>query len=95
MRAAQSGFVYHVLNRGNARRQLFFKEGDYRAFLRVLSEAKEEFPMRLLAYCVMPNHFHIVLRPHADGDLGRFVQWLRTTHAQRYHRHYRTMFGPV
>ena len=47
-------------------------------------------PVDLLGYCLMPNHFHLVLRPHEDGDLGRWMQWLLTTHARRYHRHYGT-----
>ena len=46
--------------------------------------------MDLLGYCLMPNHFHLVLRPHGDGDLGRWMQWLLTAHARRYHRHYGT-----
>ena len=38
----------------------------------------------------MPNHFHLLMRPQADGDLGRWVQWLLMAHARRYHRHYGT-----
>ncbi len=75
-RAASSGFVYHVLNRGNARRKLFFKEGDYRAFLRVLTDAKKHAPMRLLAYRVMPNHWHPLCGPVdalAGGRVPRLV----------------------
>lgn len=44
--------------------------------------------MRLLAYCLLPNHFHLVLWPHEDGDLSRWMQWLLTSHVRRYHRHY-------
>ena len=44
--------------------------------------------MRLLGYCLMPNHFHLILWPHNDGDLGRWMQWLLTSHVRRYHRHY-------
>ncbi len=44
--------------------------------------------MRLLAYCLMPNHFHLVLRPHCDGDLSHWMQWLMTTHVRRYLTHY-------
>ena len=44
--------------------------------------------MRLLAWCLMPNHFHLVLWPHGDGDLSRWMQWLLTSHVRRYHRHY-------
>ena len=44
--------------------------------------------MRLLAWCLIPNHFHLVLWPHGDGDLSRWMQWLMTSHVRRYHRHY-------
>jgi putative transposase len=43
--------------------------------------------MRILAYCVMPNHWHFVLWPTSDGTLSRFVRWLSSTHAQRRHVH--------
>jgi putative transposase len=42
----------------------------------------------VLAYCLMPNHFHLVVRPHGDGELSRWMQWLLTTHVRRYRRHY-------
>jgi hypothetical protein len=44
--------------------------------------------MRVLAYCLLNNHFHLILRPHNDGDLSRWMQWLLTSHVRRYHRHY-------
>jgi putative transposase len=46
--------------------------------------------MRVLAYCLLPNHFHLVLWPHRDGDLSRWMQWVQTTHVRRYHEHYHT-----
>ena len=46
--------------------------------------------MRLLAYCLMPNHFHVLLWPREDGDLSRFMSWLTMTHTQRWHAHHRT-----
>ena len=79
---------YHVLNRGNGRLEVFHKDDDYAAFLRLLCEASERVPMRLLAYCLMPNHFHLVVWTHEDGDLSRWMQWLLTSHVRRYHRHY-------
>jgi len=66
---------------------LFEKDGDYQAFEAVLAETLELRPMRLLAYCVMPNHWHMVLWPKADGDLGSFMQRLSVTHARRWHEH--------
>ena len=56
-RAAPGGFVYHALNRGVARLPLFAKAGDYEAFERVLDEALQEHPTRVLADCLMPNHW--------------------------------------
>jgi putative transposase len=44
--------------------------------------------MRLIAYCLMPNHFHLALWPHEDDDLSRWMQWLMTTHVHRYLAHY-------
>ena len=87
-RATPGGSVYHVLNRGNARRTVFHKDGDYAAFRRLLREAQERTPVRLLAYCLMPNHFHLAVRPAGDRDLSRFMQWLLTANVRRYHRHY-------
>src|SRR6266545_584478 len=87
-RASVGGVCYHVLNRGNARRTVFSKDGDYAAFLTALGHAHEELPMRVLAYCLMPNHFHLVLWPHADGDLSRWMHWLTNAHVRRYHQHY-------
>jgi putative transposase len=88
VRASQGKFCYHVLNRGNARSEVFHKPEDYAAFLQALSESSVRLPMGLLAYCLMPNHFHLVLRPVGDGDLSRWMQWLMTTHVRRYLRHY-------
>ena len=80
--------VYHVLNRGNGRRKLFHKDADYEAFLELLAEALARLPMRMLGFCLMPNHWHLVLWPREDGDLSRFMRWLSNTHVRRYHQHY-------
>ena len=80
------GLVFHVMNRGARRAGIFLGEEDYRAFLRILVEALTHVPARLLAFVVMPNHFHLVLWPVGDQDLSRFMQWLTRTHAQRWHR---------
>lgn len=89
-RASVGGVCYHVINRGNARGDVFRKQDDYAAFLDLMEEAGERLPMRLLAWCLVPNHFHLVLWPHGDGDLSRWMQWLMTSHVRRYHRHYQS-----
>lgn len=85
-RASVGGYCYHVLNRGNGRAKVFHAEGDYQAFVGLLSQASQRVPMRLLAYCLMPNHVHLALWPHQDGDLSKWMQWLLTAHVRRYHR---------
>jgi putative transposase len=89
-RAAVGGICYHVINRGNARREVFLKEGDYEAFLKAMGHACVEIDMPVLAYCLLPNHFHLVLWPTEDGDLGRWMHWLLNAHVRRYHQHYQT-----
>ena len=91
LRVAPGGLVYHVLNRANGRQRLFDGDGDYRAFEWVLMQACERVSMRLLAYCVMPNHWHLVVWPQQDGDLSRFMNWLTLTHTQRWHTHRQTV----
>ena len=85
------GTVYHALNRANFRSRLFRTETHYRDFLAILEETLAVVPMRILAYCLMPNHWHLVLYPRADGDLARFLQRVTLTHTQRYHARTRTL----
>ena len=91
LRTALGGLVYHVLNRANGRQVLFNDAGDYAAFERVLHEAQQRIAMRLLAYCVMPTHWHLVLWTYGDGDLSRFISWLTLTHTQRWHAYRQTV----
>jgi putative transposase len=66
--------VFHVLNRGVGRMNLFAKEQDYVAFLDILRETLAVNPLRLGAFCLMPNHWHFVVWPEADGQLAAFFQ---------------------
>jgi len=96
LRFASGGYVYHVLNRAVGRARIFNKSPDYAAFERVLKEAKARLPMRLLAYCCMPNHWHLVVWPFNDGDLSEWLRWLTVTHTQRWHAHHHTAgTGPL
>ncbi len=87
-RASAGGLCYHIINRGNARAEVFHKPEDFDAFVRIMGEAGFRVPMRIIAHCLMPNHFHLVLWPRADGDLSRWMHWVLTTHVRRYLRHY-------
>jgi putative transposase len=95
-RNAKGNSIYHILNRANGREKIFKKEKDYESFLKLLAETKEKYPMRILSFCIMPNHWHLVLYPEKDEDLSRFMRYLTHTHTQRYHAHYKTIgYGHV
>ena len=84
-RINKGGVVYHVSNRANGRLKIFKKPSDFEAFEQILSEAIERFDMRLCSYCIMSNHWHLVLWPRDDGDLSSFMKWLTVTHSHRWH----------
>jgi len=58
----------------------------YASFVRLFGEANARISMRLVAFCLMPNHFHLVLWPENDGSLSPWMQWLLTIHVRRHHR---------
>ena len=84
-RTSVGDYVYHVLNRANARVSVFDNDKDYNTFETILEDAVAKFDMRLLSYCIMPNHWHLVLYPKKDGDLIKFMGWLSNTHTRRWH----------
>ena len=91
---APAGVIFHVLNRGVGRRELFADAGDYAAFERCLAHALAAVPeVALLAYCLMPNHWHLLVVPATDGALGRFMHRLTLTHTCRWHAHRGTAGG--
>jgi len=92
-RYTPGGLVYHVLNRAVARLPLFRKEADYAAFERIMLEAQEQHPTRLLAWCLMKNHWHFVVWPRTDDELSAFMRWLAHTHAMRWHVSHNTVGG--
>jgi putative transposase len=87
-RKTAPGCVHHVVNRGNRKKIIFYKPGDYRAFLAVLGEAVNRFGMRVISFCIMRNHWHLVLWPDEDVSISAFMHWLTSTHVRRYHAHY-------
>jgi len=89
-RLLQDGLVYHVLNRGNRRSQIFKDPVDYSSFLTTLVDAMSAVPMRLLAFCLMPNHWHLVLWPNQGNELSTYMEWMMNAHVRRYHARHGT-----
>src|SRR5712664_959428 len=82
--------VYHVVNRGAKKARLFEHSSDFHAFEQLLGIARIRFQMRILAYCLMPNHWHLLLWPRRDGELSEFMRWLAVTHTRRWHAQHDT-----
>ncbi len=82
-RVAVGGVVYHCINRSNGQVTIFNTDEEYRHFESLLQEGVELIGMRILAYCIMPNHWHLVLYPRNDADMGEFVRWITTTHVRQ------------
>ncbi len=83
-RVAPGGLVYHVLNRAVGQIVMFRRDADFEAFERIMQEAQELHPIRILSYCLMSNHWHFVVWPERDGQVTAFFRWLTHTHALRW-----------
>jgi putative transposase len=95
-RLAAGDIAYHVLNRRAGRLALFEKPTDYAAFEKILAEAHTQTKIRIAAYCLMPNHWHLLLWPRHDGELSEVLRWITVTHTQRWHAHHHSAgTGPV
>jgi putative transposase len=92
-RAAVGGIVYHVLNRGNNRAAIFRKPQDFEAFATLLAEGRERAAIDVFAFCLMSNHWHLLVRPKGDRDLANYLSWVTNTHVKRYRAHYRASSG--
>lgn len=95
-RSKVSASFFHVVNRSIRKQPVFLRTTDYKAFLKALRQGLDRYPIRLIAYCLMPNHWHLIVGPNSTESLSRFMQWVTATHATRWHRNRNTVGqGPV
>lgn len=95
-RRLDSEHYFHVINRSSFRVPIFLRPKDYRDFLSILREGLQRFSVPLVAYCIMDNHWHLVVGPTGTPGLSRLLHWVTTTHAVRIHRRRKTVGeGPV
>jgi putative transposase len=83
-RPIPAGLCAHVVTRANGRATVFHLESDYADFTRLMRAAQARAHLNVLGWCLMPNHIHLVLRPLMNGDIGRWMHWLLTSHVQRH-----------
>ena len=88
------GGIYHVFNRGNDRRELFGEEADYQCFLNHLTVAHQLYSAEIYHYCLMPNHYHLLLRVQRGSDLAALMHRLQLAYA-RYFKKTRGYVGHV
>src|SRR5438445_8140977 len=88
-RLIADGLVYHALNRDNNREAVFTGEADFVAFLQALAKTQSRYPFRLFGYCLMTNHFHLLIRPEPGQSISRVMQPLTVAHTWHYHKRYR------
>lgn len=81
--------VYHILNRGHDRRKLFIETEDFKAFKAILAKYKEKFSFSLYHYCLMSNHFHLLIRISKGNELGHLMKGICQCYAYYYKRRYR------
>jgi putative transposase len=91
LRPIADGLIYHALNRGNNRQPVFTTPDDFRAFLHALYQSQQRYPFRLFGYCLMSNHFHLLLQPAPGQNISRIIQSLTVAHTWRFHRSHRSV----
>jgi putative transposase len=95
-RTSPTDHYYHVLNRAAERVSLFARRREYRDFLEILKRGLAKHPIPLIAYCLMDNHWHLVLGPTGSKRLSDLLHWVTTTHAVRVRRQSKSVgVGPV
>jgi len=87
-RLVSDGLIYHAINRGNNRAAVFLDARDFLTFLDALRQTKERYPFRLFGYCLLNNHFHLLLQPGEGQSISRILQSLTVAHTWHYHRRY-------
>jgi putative transposase len=90
-RVAPGGEVYHVLNRAAGRFRMLKTRKDFLALEQIILQAQQRVPMRVLAYCLMGNHWHFVVWPGTDGEVSAFFKWMTHTHAVRWRVSHKTV----
>ena len=95
-RYCPGGYVYHVLNRSVGRIALFRRGEDYAAFERVMLDAYERVPLRIVGWCLMKNHWHFMVWPRTDDEVTGYFRALAHTHAMRWRVAHRSVgWGPL
>ena len=86
-----TGERYHLYNRGNRTAEVFHAREDYLYFLRQLRDYLQDYPVTLIAYCLMPNHYHLLTRQDGDNAIPEMMQAFGTSLSKTYNKKYDTV----
>lgn len=89
LRTFQEGYFYHIYNRGNRKQQIFFSSADYMRFLEKLTLYKKKYPVTIAAYCLMPNHYHLLIRQNSATPLTSLMLRLGTSYSKYFNIKYK------
>ncbi len=92
-RVVAPGLPHHVTQRGNRQQDVFFTDADYRLYLRLLAGHSRKYGLRLLGYCLMPNHVHLIVDPEKENSLAKgvgrttndYARWLQVRQQRTGH----------
>lgn len=84
----QANSYYHIYNRGNRKQAIFTNYRDYERFLEKVVEYKKKYSIQLLAYCLMPNHFHFLIYQSSPNGLSKFISDLCNSHSRYFNVKY-------
>jgi putative transposase len=84
-RQLHDGGFFHLVNRGNDRKTVFHTPADYAVFVGLMTAAKLRFPLFLFGYCLMPNHFHLLVKAELSEDVRAFIHWIMTCYTRHFH----------
>lgn len=87
-RIALEGLIYHVINRGNNRQPVFKDKEDFETFLIILQKFKEKYGFKFYAYCLMNNHYHLILEPTRPNTLSKIIQSITLSYLRLHHKKY-------
>ena len=90
----QAGEFYHIYHRGANKQKIFFEADNYLYFSRLLRRQRDRYAMNIIAYCLMPNHFHLMLQPQRRMNLSQFMGKLQQSYVQAINWRYRRT-GPL
>ena len=85
LRILFEGANYHIINRGQSKREIFLEDKDYKIFIDILRECCERYKVKIGAYCLMNNHYHLLVHT-PDANLSQFMRQVNGLYTQRFNK---------